>query len=99
MVLYFENINSGDVYTFTRAEGEGQSYSHELRSGTYIAYAWCADGSLGGAYSQPVPCGLTTDCKDHSLLPFDVSTGSTVGEIDICAWYGGPGDVPTPSAD
>ena len=99
MTLYFEDTDSGDVLTFHRNQGEDQGYRLELPPGTYVAYAWRADGSLGGSYSQAVPCGLTTDCTDHSLLPFDVSAGSTVSGIDICDWYGEPGDVPTPSAE
>lgn len=99
MTLYFENTESDDVLTFHREEGEGQSYRLELPPGTYVAYAWRADGALGGSYSQAVPCGLTTDCTDHSLLPFDISAGGTVTGIEICDWYGDPGDVPTPWAE
>ncbi len=99
MNLYFENTQTGEVVTASRSQGAGQAYEVELAPGTYVAYAWLADGALGGSYSAAVPCGLTVDCTDHNLLPFEVSAGSTVTGIDICDWYGEPGAVPTPSSD
>lgn len=99
MTLYFENTETDELVTVSRAEGEGQAYQVELSAGTYVAYAWRTDGALGGSYTAAVPCGLTVECTDHSLLPFEVNAGTTVSGIDICDWYGKPGDVPTPSSE
>ena len=72
------------------------SYSQEVPAGTYTAFAWMPDFSLGGSYSQAVACGLSADCSDHSLLQFQVSAGQTTTDIDVCDWYGEPDDVPLP---
>jgi hypothetical protein len=62
--------------------------------GTYVLYAWLDDGALGGSYSKAVPCGLSADCTDHSLIPVTVKTGQDVTGIDVCDWYGPPPPAP-----
>jgi len=57
-------------------------------------YAWLDDGNLGGSYSQAVPCGLSVDCTDHSLIPVTVNAGQDVTGIDVCDWYGPPPPAP-----
>jgi hypothetical protein len=95
MTLYFQEVNSSEMITIEHADGTG-TYSTELPAGTYVAYAWRAGYELGGSYSEAVPCGLAVDCTDHSLIQFQVAGGSNVTGIDICDWYGQPGDIPTP---
>lgn len=97
MNLYFQNRDTGEVVSLSRAQGAGQSHSLDLPPGTYAAYAWVDGGELGGSYSAAVPSGLTVECSDHSLLPIEVRAGATVTGVDICDWYGEPGDVPSPS--
>jgi hypothetical protein len=95
LTLFFEEVNSVQVITVDHTNGTG-TYSTELPPGTYVAYAWREGYELGGSYSQAVPCGLSANCTDHSMIEFQVSAGSTVQNIDICDWYGESGDVPTP---
>ena len=96
LTIYFENVNTADVLTMSTGENEG-SYTKALPPGTYHVYAWLQDGGLGGSYSAAVPCGLTVDCTDHSLLPVEVTAGTATTGIDILDWYGPPGSVPVPA--
>ncbi len=96
MTLYFEEVYSSDLITVEHTDGTG-TYSIELPAGTYVAYAWREGFELGGSYSEAVPCGLSVSCTDHSLIQFQVNAGSSVTGIDICDWYGQPGDIPTPA--
>ena len=77
-------------------EANQSSYEAELPPGTYQAYAWLADFSRGGLYSQAVACGLQESCKDHSPVSFEVKPGAMIEGVDICDWYGGPFAVPYP---
>lgn len=95
MTLYFQEVNTNDLTTIEHTDGTG-TYSTELPAGTYVAYAWREGYELGGSYSEAVPCGLSVDCTDHSLIQFPVAAGANVSGIDICDWYGQPGDIPTP---
>jgi hypothetical protein len=96
MTLYFANVDTADVLTLSTDENEA-SYSKSLPPGTYHVYAWLAGFGLGGAYSAAVPCGLTLDCTDHSLIPVTVNAGTDTTGIDVLDWYGPPGSVPLPA--
>jgi hypothetical protein len=98
MTAYFENVSTNAMTTLDIAADQMQ-YTIELDLGTYVAYAWLLDGSIGGSYSQAVPCGLGVSCTDHSLLSFTVSAGQATSGINLCDWYGAPGDVPPPRED
>jgi hypothetical protein len=93
--LYLQNNQSAEPALIAIAENQG-SFSAEMAPGTYTAYAWTLDHTFGGSYSQAVPCGLSVECTDHSLISFEVTAGGTTSGIDVCDWYGNPGDVPTP---
>ncbi len=88
MTVYFQNTASGEFNEMPVAENQ-DSYIFELESGEYIAFAYLQDESavIGGMYSAAVPCGLSTECVDHSLLAFAVLPGETTESIDICDWY------------
>ena len=96
MNLYFEEVNTQSIETFGHPGGS-MDYSVEVPAGTYVAYAWTLDFGIGGAYTQAVPCGLTVNCSDHSLIQFQVQAGQTTAGIDICDYYGDPGFIPQPA--
>jgi CSLREA domain-containing protein len=98
MDLYFLEVGSQAVTSFPHTDGSA-SYSVELDPGTYVAYAYPQGLSIGGSYSEAVPCGLTVNCTDHTLIEFDVIAGQVTSGIDICDWYGDPSDVPLPSGE
>lgn len=97
MELYFEEVNTQLVENFSHPGGT-MDYSVDVPPGTYIAYAWRPPEYLiGGAYTQAVPCGLSVNCTDHSLIQFQVQAGQTTSNIDICDYYGEPGFIPQPA--
>lgn len=95
MTAYFQNTKTKSVVSLSIAANQ-LTYSIPLFPGTYIAYAWLPDKSLGGSYSKAVPCGLDVSCTDHTPLPFTIQSGGvTTQGIDICDWYNQP-SVPNP---
>lgn len=42
----------------------------------------------GGGFTAAVPCGLTVNCKDHSLIQIEVKNGESEDSIKISDWYG-----------
>jgi hypothetical protein len=95
MTAYFEESDTHAVVELPIAAGQDH-YATILPPGTYLAYAWLPDFSYGGLYSQAVICGLKATCKDHRPLSFEVKTGETLENIDLCDWYAGPYNVPYP---
>jgi len=86
MNAYFQEKEAEQALSLPVAAGQ-TDYEVQLPPGTYIAYAWLPDFSLGGLYSKAVPCGLKADCTDHTPLEFTVKAGEIVDGIDICDWY------------
>lgn len=95
MTAYFQDTTTGTVAELPIVAGQ-ITYTLTLTPGVYIAYAWLPDFSLGGLYSNAVPCGLSTSCDDHAARPFTVKSGSVTKEIDLCDWYTGPFVIPYP---
>jgi hypothetical protein len=95
MTLYFENVDTAETHTLPVPEGTA-TYAIDLPPGTYHAYAWLEGFTVGGSYSEFVPCGLSVECSDHTLIPVTVAAGQTVSGVDIQDWYGPPGTVPYP---
>jgi hypothetical protein len=98
LTIYFEEATTQALHALEHTDGTGV-YLIDLPPGTYVAYAWREGFDLGGAYSAAVPCGLSVNCTDHSLLSFQLSAGQNTTDIDICDWYGAPGDVPSPPGE
>lgn len=95
MTAYFEDRDAKKVVELPIQAGQS-SYSLKLPPGEYLAYAWLADFSRGGAYTEAVVCGLSADCDKHDLLPIKVSDDEVAQGIDLCDWYAGPFNVPYP---
>jgi hypothetical protein len=64
-----------------------------LPPGSYYLVAYLTDSDYGGGYTPAVPCGLSVDCTDHSLLPLLVTAGATT-EADPADWYAPEGAYP-----
>lgn len=95
-VAIFNLDNTVIAYTDT---GKNQgTYSIELPEGTYHVVAYPYDpnatvvatttttGTFAGGYTAAVPCGLSIDCTDHTLLDVNVVAGQTV-TADPGDWY------------
>ena len=70
-----------------------------LPAGSYtvVAYTFLADGkpsNTGGAYTQAVACGLSTNCTDHTLIPVTVTAGQIARGIDPGDWWTPQGALP-----
>jgi len=71
-------VHSGAEYTLDN-----------LPAGTYYVVAYVLDGSSrsAGGYTRAVPCGLSTECSDHSLIPVLVRPGQVAEGVDPGDWY------------
>jgi len=84
-------------YTDTAA---GQStYEIELPEGDYYIVAYSIGGGgfpsgLAGGYTKAVPCGLSVDCSDHTLIAVTVVANTTVTDINPGDWYADPSAFP-----
>jgi hypothetical protein len=99
MTAYFQNDVTGAITEMQIGENQ-TNYTFELEPGEYIAFAYPQErsSSLGGMYSEAVPCGLSVECTDHTPLVFAILPGETTDRIDICDWYA-QDQVPPPPGE
>jgi hypothetical protein len=100
------------LYTSQTIKNQGNYTIVNVPAGTYEVYA-APSGALAGthfmaAYTKDVPCGYSTTCTDHSVIPVVVRPGQAVTGIDPDDFYappdsfrvipaGGPSFSPVPS--
>lgn len=73
----------------------GEFVIDNLPAGTYYVVGYVENHpEIVGAYSQFVVCGLSVECKDHSLIPISVAEGERVTGIRLSDWYAPPNTFP-----
>lgn len=82
------------VYFVDTAENQTEYQIDNLPPGEYYVVAYTQDGLLAGGYTQMVPCGLSAECTDHTLIPVVVQAGEVTSGIDPGDWYAPDGTFP-----
>lgn len=88
------SVNSTDWYMVTTEANRSSYQIDNLPPGPYYVVAYPIDSDFGGGYTAAVPCGLTVDCTDHSLLPVEVPPAQVAFPIDPIDWYAGENAFP-----
>ena len=98
MNVYIKNKETSKIYSLDIKDNQKSFKFKKVPEGNYIAFAYTVheistnannkSEITNGGYTHAVPCGLTVDCKDHSLLIFKVQNGKTTKNIQICDWFG-----------
>jgi len=104
MRVVFFSLTDGSVSYTDTGMNQG-TYSMDLPTGNYhvVAYPYTAGmgappagspiaGGAGG-YTQMVPCGLSADCSDHSLITITIVAGQTI-RANPGDWYAPEGTFP-----
>lgn len=91
-IAAFPLDGSAPIYVDT-VDGQS-SYEIELPPGQYHFVAYTMDGFFAGGYTAAVPCGLTVDCTDHSLLTVTVTAGQATPGILPVDFYAPEGAFP-----
>lgn len=83
-------FNSSNMKNYFMIETAVNQTSFEITGvlpGTYYVVAYPTDYSISGAYTKMVPCGLSVDCKDHSMIPVTVKAGEVTKGVEVKDWY------------
>jgi hypothetical protein len=87
-------VDTGTFYFVDAETNQGEYMIENLPPGVYHVVAYPVGGSLGGGYTQAVPCGLSVDCNDHSLIDVHVVAGQETSGVDPADWYAPEGAFP-----
>jgi len=98
MNVYLKAAGSNTIYKLVSKENQRTFAFKKIPEGNYVAFAYTLEetsvdlnnkkSKASGGYTRFVPCGLSVDCKDHTLIDFKVKKGKTTNAIGICDWYG-----------
>ena len=98
MNVYLKSTGSDRVYKLVSKQNQQAFIFKKIPEGNYVAFAYTQESTsldlnnkkskASGGFTQFVPCGLSVDCKDHTLISFKVNKGKTTDAISICDWYG-----------
>jgi len=85
-------LTGSSQYFFVDTVQDQNTYQIDnLPVGIYYVVAYAG---LAAGYSQAVPCGLSVDCTDHSLIDVNVSAGQVTGNVNPFDWYAPEGAFP-----
>ncbi len=95
MSVYAIAVNENRYYYVDIQENQTQFTIEGVAPGTYYVVAYLqSTPEQAGAWTQFVPCGLSANCNDHSLLPVVVNPGQTTTGVEVKDWYTQPGTFP-----
>lgn len=96
MQVYAMNTTDNTAVFSVKTPQHTQDFTiSNLDPGTYYVFAYPQDtDKLAGGYTKAVPCGLSVECTDHSLIPVVVAAGKTVSGIEVKDWYAPAGTFP-----
>ena len=83
---------TAEFYSMATVDGQATYQIDNLPPGTYHVVAYYQ--TLSAGYSQAVPCGLSVNCTDHSLIDVIVVTGSVTMDVNPTDWYAPAGTFP-----
>jgi len=88
------NLETGATYSVETADGQNSYQLDNLPAGRYFVVVYTPDGGLSGGYTAAVPCGLSAECADHTLLEVTVTAGGLTQNIVPGDFYAPPGTFP-----
>ena len=93
------DVYSSDYYFVDTELNQGTYQLEGLPAGVYhvVAYVREQGPEMSAGYSYFVPCGLSVDCSDHSLIDVFVYPGQVVEGIDPIDFYAAPGETDWPA--
>ncbi len=98
MMVVARNIQNASYSYVLTVDHQGDFQIDGLAPGNYTVISYTAVGDLGGGYTQMVPCGLSVNCNDHSLIPVTVNPGQITGGVMPHDWYAPAGTFPAKPA-
>ncbi|OGK61598.1 hypothetical protein A3G67_01385 [Candidatus Roizmanbacteria bacterium RIFCSPLOWO2_12_FULL_40_12] len=93
-VYAIDTKDGSDFFFIQTAQNQSNFTIEDVEPGTYYVVAYTEDSKLSGGWSKMVPCGLSADCKDHSLIPVEVKEGKSITGIEVRDWYSPEGTFP-----
>jgi hypothetical protein len=87
-------VGTENYYYVDTIQDQSSYRIDDLPAGYYQVVAYILSGNYAGGYTQAVPCGLSVECTDHTLIEVPVNTGQVLTDVDPGDWYAPEGAFP-----
>jgi hypothetical protein len=99
IIAYTVGGSPNDYYYVTTVQGAHTFQIDNLPVAEYHIVAYTLGGGgfpagLAGGYTEAVPCGLSVNCTDHSLIAVQVNNGQVTANANPQDWYAPDGTFP-----
>ena len=93
------DVYSSEYYSIETDLNQGTYQMEGLPEGTYhvVAYVREQGPEMSAGYSFFVPCGMSVDCSDHTLIDVFVYAGQVTEDVDPIDFYAAPGETDWPA--
>lgn len=93
-VYAFDSTNEKKYFMIETAVNQMTFTMNGIPAGSYYVVAYAKDYAVSGAYTKMVPCGLSVECTDHSMIAVTVLPGETTKGVEVKDWYAPEGTFP-----
>jgi len=86
-VYAFDTLNEKKYYFIETKENQTEFTIPNVDPSSYFVVAYAKNYNISGSYTKAVPCGLSVECTDHTMIDVIVHPGETVTGIEVRDWY------------
>lgn len=87
-------VGTENYFYVDTLENQSTYQIDDLPAGYYQIVTYILSGNYAGGYTQAVPCGLSVECTDHTLIEVPVNVGQVLTDVDPGDWYAPEGAFP-----
>ena len=96
--IYAIAVDGNAHYSANSARRQPRFSITDLPPGKYFIVAYPVKKgdtpAEAGGWTRFVQCGMSVQCKDHSLVPVTVTAGGTASGVNVADWYAQAGTLP-----
>lgn len=93
-VVAFDTLDEKKYFMVDTQVNQSSFTILNVDPGSYFVVAYAKNDKTSGSYTKAVPCGLSVECTDHTMIDVIVNPGETVTGIAVTDWYAPSGVFP-----
>ncbi|MFA6532569.1 MAG: hypothetical protein WCT22_01050 [Patescibacteria group bacterium] len=86
-VYAFDTLDQKKYFTVDTQVNQNSFTITNVDPGSYFVVAYPKKYDASGSYTKAVPCGLSVECTDHTMIDVIVNPGETASGVEVRDWY------------
>lgn len=93
-IIAFDTLDEKKYFMVDTQINQSSFTISDIDPGSYYVVAYAKNNENSGSYTKAVPCGLSVECTDHTMIDVIVNPGETASGVEIRDWYAPSGTFP-----